>query len=287
MRKPLKFIQYTPNNAAKDKNDSVMLPTSGTWREPRDSVITIMFNKFGGGPYRRDEDLGSGFDYVEKASLAMAVRKTVETLNFVIEASRCNFINEHYLLEKWFGLTPEDVGFKAGVASVVDGANRMHQVLSDNTKQLRFVDSRNQKEISFEINYRIMHRLNSANQWVPRGEKALVSDERITDIRDETYGSVYRLTGNFRAPGSSPHVGSGYRVYIGPATLVPEITMRDRCHMIYHEMSHKVLDTNDMTSNGLLIYGALDCRWLATKSSDEALKIADCWSCFFMEFYRW
>ena len=286
MRKLLNFLQNKQENSPIDSNDRVMPPTSGTWVEPRDSVMTIMFNRFGGGPYRRDEDLGSGFSDAEKISLAMAVRKTVEISSIIIEASRCRFRDDDYLLKKWFGLNYTEVGFRAGVTRVVDGVNRMHQVLSDNTKQLRFVDRRNQNLISCSTDYRTVFIRDSANQWVPRGEKAVVRDLRTVPPEAEEYAGIYQLKQKFRGPDNSPHVGSGYCIYVCPYLLRPGIKMGEICETLYHEMTHKVLDTNDVTSDHSYIYSGLECRQLARKSSDEALKIANCWSYFFMEFYR-
>jgi hypothetical protein len=51
-------------------------------------------------------------------------------------------------------------------------------------------------------------------------------------------------------------------------------------------MSHKILDTDDVDAYGNKIYGKDDCLELAKKNRHQALKIADCWALFFMEFYH-
>jgi hypothetical protein len=58
------------------------------------------------------------------------------------------------------------------------------------------------------------------------------------------------------------------------------------CESLYHEMSHKILGTNDVNVDGNKVYGELACLELAKKNRHQALKIADCWTYFFMEFYN-
>jgi hypothetical protein len=74
-------------------------------------------------------------------------------------------------------------------------------------------------------------------------------------------------------------------MYIGPAMLIAGAGQSRICGSIYHEMSHKILDTNDVNVDGDKVYGKSACQKLAKKSRSLALKTADCWSLFFMEFY--
>ncbi len=249
----------------------------------RNSVMTIMFDNFGGGPYRSYEDASSGFNPHEKIRLTMGMKAVADSSSYLQEAAQSNFKDCHKYLKKWFGLDQTHFDFDAGVKFVVDGVNRMHQVLSDNTKQIRFIDARNQKRRIFSYEY-----LNPlAFQYTePCGEKAVVSKVSTQRTEDDNACCVFTLSDAFCDEGNTTHVGSGYRVYIGPLMLDPTAVQSWICETIYHEMSHKILGTDDVDAYGNNIYGKDDCQTLAKESRYQALKIADCWAFFFMEFYH-
>jgi hypothetical protein len=254
------------------------------WEGARDSVMTIMFNHFGGGPYPSDEDPISEFDVHEKIRLAQAVRATAGISRLMQEAAQSKFKDHLELIKRWFGVDPEDSDFADIIKYVVKRVNRMHRVLSDNTKQIRFIDTRNQRRVNFKTKYKKIMSFNSENEWCVHGEKAVVSGEWIQSISKHAY--VFQQGPYFRDKFSTRHVGSGYRVYIGPKALEVRYRESKICKMLYHEMSHKILGTDDVDAYGNNIYGKDDCQTLAKESRYQALKIADCWAFFFMEFYH-
>ncbi len=251
----------------------------------RNSVMTIMFDNFGGGPYRSYEDASSGFNPHEKIRLTMGMKAVADSSSYQQEAAQSNFKHHRKLLKKWFGLKKTHFDFDAGVKFVVDGVNRMHQVLSDNTKQIRFIDARKQKKVHFTVEYEMLVSLNSANVFWERREKALHSKEWTDYDKTNNIASVFPLSTAFRDEVNTAHVGSGYRIYVGPLMLDVIAVQSCICETIYHEMSHKILDTDDVDAYGNKIYGKDDCLELAKKNRHQALKIADCWTYFFMEFY--
>ncbi len=265
-------------NVSKDEQDTNEL------EDARDSVMTIMFNNFGGGPYRKYEYTGSGFNVHEQIRLAEGMRVTAKSSRLMQEAAQSNFKDCHEYLKKWFGLDPAEFGFDACVKLVVAGVNKMHRVLSDNTKQIRFIDARNQKRVHFKLDYHKIMSFNSDNKWCEHGEKA-VERNKWSDVTPKYNASkVFKLCA-FRDKVNTAHVGSGYCIYIGPMMLSACAGQSRICECIYHEMSHKILSTNDVNVDGNNVYGKSACQELASKNFWQALKIADCWTLFFMEFY--
>ena len=267
-------------NVSKDEQ------TSKKWEGARDSVMTIMFNNFGGGPYRSYEDAGSGFDPHEKIRLTLGMKAVAYSSSYLQEAAQSNFADYHGILKKWFGLEPKHSDFNKSVKVVVAGVNKMHQVLSDNTKQIRFIDARNQKWVYFTVEYEMLVSLNSANVFWERREKALHSDEWTDYDKTNNIANVFPLSRAFRDKANTAHVGSGYSIYVASLMLSSYAIQSRICKCIYHEMSHKILSTNDVDAYGDTIYGKSACQELAKKNRHQALKIADCWALFFMEFYH-
>jgi Lysine-specific metallo-endopeptidase len=77
---------------------------------------------------------------------------------------------------------------------------------------------------------------------------------------------------NATKPGESRsmgHVGSGFRIYLGQDYFRTPPNSMDRPQTVYHELTHKVLATNDHA------YGANDCRHLAINNPMQARKNAD------------
>ncbi len=276
MRSPSKFIKIFKKKK--------QIPIK--WEGERNSVMTIMFDNFGGGPYRKYEYTGSGFDVHEKIRLTLAVKAMAGSSSIMQEAAQSNFKHHRKLLKKWFGLKKKHFDFKANVKFVVDGVNQMHRVLSDNTKQIRFIDARKEKMVNFRVKYEKIMSFNSENEWCVHGEKAVHIGEWTRYDKTHNLANVFSPSPAFRDEANTAHVGSGYCIYIGPMMLHVTSVKSWICRSLYHEMSHKILSTNDINADGNNVYGELNCLELAKKSRHQALKIADCWAYFFMEFYN-
>jgi hypothetical protein len=86
------------------------------------------------------------------------------------------------------------------------------------------------------------------------------------------------------------HTGSGMRVYLGPTVQERVLDDHYSTHTIYHELTHKVINTSDMgeAPSGKIVdvYGAKKCTNLATRRPEHARQLADCWSFYAMSFLR-
>ncbi|MCK5819402.1 MAG: hypothetical protein KAH18_09165 [Psychromonas sp.] len=69
----------------------------------------------------------------------------------------------------------------------------------------------------------------------------------------------YTLSKFHRDKNNLPHVSSGYRVYVGHTPTDPGTTLESRVHFIFHEFTHKVLDTTDFNDNGYEAYAKFAC----------------------------
>lgn len=83
-------------------------------------------------------------------------------------------------------------------------------------------------------------------------------------------------TGAPRKPGEY-HVGSGMRIILGKA-FSSFTTKYQRAGVIYHELTHKVLGTNDHN------YKIKECKALASKNTPKAMKNANNYYFFIKEF---
>ena len=81
-------------------------------------------------------------------------------------------------------------------------------------------------------------------------------------------------TGSARKPGEY-HVGSGFRIILGKA-FNPYDPVLENMGVIYHELTHKILGTNDHC------YGEQNCR--ALKGTARAIKNADNFNYFLQQF---
>jgi len=76
--------------------------------------------------------------------------------------------------------------------------------------------------------------------------------------------------------------GTGIRIYV--EDLFGTYHINKSAITIIHELSHKILGTNDKLIDGSPIYGAKACKALAASDPDQAVTIADNWAMFYMSF---
>lgn len=247
----------------------------------RDSVITMSFDKFGGGPYPRDDDGQSTFSDREKIDLACAVRGAAACSSVMQKYSKGNFLGHLKQLKLWFGIDPLDPDFDSTLRIVVNGVNKIHAVLSDNEKMIQFVDMREQTlVVDKEFSYVQVFNQFKKGEGGERAEFTKIVREYI----GPECGAFVHLVSDCVGPGDSVHEGSILRIYIGEFMFNCFSTPTLKSRVIYHELTHKMLNTKDYDSDKTPIYGEEKSLALALKNRYDALKHADCWSFFFNSF---
>jgi hypothetical protein len=177
----------------------------------------------------------------------------------------------------------------------------MHEVISDDERTVTFVDARTH---TLRVKYKGRDifqppRLHDNNQ--PKKEMASVL-QQIRDRGDQppsaTAAKMTRAThlgapslppgadpGEFfgyafpidnRATGADTvtHQGSGFRVYLGQVYFKSGVIDRERAQTIYHELTHKVIGTNDH------FYEAPECRAQAKRGNPQCRRNADSFGYF-------
>jgi hypothetical protein len=94
-----------------------------------------------------------------------------------------------------------------------------------------------------------------------------------------TYGFVWKT-------GSGDHSGSGMRIVCCDRFLTKPCIYEGPAATIYHELTHKVLNTSDRSLAGVTTYGIQDCKALAKSDPASARNVADCWSYYAISFLK-
>ncbi|MCK5817654.1 MAG: hypothetical protein KAH18_00070 [Psychromonas sp.] len=238
--------------------------------------MTMQFGKFGGGPYRSYDDVGSPFTDNEKMQLAMSFRDTVNFSQKARAACHSNFSEHHALLKKWFGITPSHDDFTEFINVLKIATTMIHDVLSDSTRIIRFIDSRHTKEVHYSINY--IKPLCFHGMYY--GEKVEECGGIKRSSTENDFASVHVLCDYFPEERDVSHVGSGMHIHIHHLMLAPITSTFIRSCALYHEMSHIIINTIDTDLQGHMIYGEDRCQRIATLDPWQAINLAECWSYF-------
>ena len=238
-----------------DKDEGIRFKLSALKRIPkrkraieiRDSIMTMQFDKFGGGPYYTYEDAGSTFSDNEKIRLAELFRETVHFSQKSHEASKSGFSEHLPLLKKWFGITPSHKDYCQLIKILIDEVNKMHAILSDSTRILRFVDQRNKNYVSFCVQY--YHPLIGRSGRC--GEKEVHGKYRISPPCEDNLAAVQTLCYFFPEERDVFHVGSGTRLYIGARMFLNTTSDFTKKCAFYHELSHLILGAVDLCLNSV------------------------------------
>lgn len=139
---------------------------------------------------------------------------------------------------KWFGAM-------ANSAAVTDGLKTMDQYLNKQCSRITFV----------------------------RKNTGQIVDQVAAESSDygQVIPNVMQTTANFQK--SAKHTSSGLRIF-AMNEIIDAITNNDqveKLNYVYHEVSHKVLDTVDFK------YGTTDCKALAINKPARAVRNADNW----------
>lgn len=186
-------------------------------------------------------------------------------------------------------------------AVLLQNIRSMHEVICDDERSVTFVDARTH---SLQVEYTpddIFQPPKLNNGKPPKQEMASV----LQQIRDrgakppsDTAAKMTRKThlggprqpvgsdaGDFfgyafpidnRATGADTvtHQGSGFRVYLGKDYFKTGVVDRERAQTIYHELTHKIIGTNDH------FYEAGNCRAQAKKGNLQCRRNADSFGYF-------
>ncbi len=140
----------------------------------------------------------------------------------------------------------------------------MNDVIQDGGRKVTFVDGSN-RHLQIDMNP------DDINQYPTWRSKPLTDPEMAGAA-----AWVHPLPGGAPRHGTH-HIGSGIRVVLGPAWSQAAGTLRSRAGTIYHELTHKILGTNDHA------YGEFPCKRLP---KDMARRNADNYCLFIQEYMQ-
>lgn len=257
-------------------------------REDTTTTMTIMFTKFGGRAC--DVYLENSFDQHQKIRLMNAVWDAVDASEIVYQAAKSNFKDHLDKLKLWFGIENTQADFKRNVQIVKEGINKMHNVLTDPSKLLTLVDTRRKLIIAKKIVTENAPGIDP--KFRAMREKAITLNNRYTGIGSWAHCTVLsppELTNQDRYFLPRPytkHVGSGYRIYIWDNVVFSGTDPKIRAHVIYHEMTHKVLNSTDVGVGNVPVIGSKRCKEVAMGACGPLvpLQLAESWAFFVMTF---
>lgn len=163
------------------------------------------------------------------------------------------------LLREYFGTDTD--------ATLMNNLKRMNDVINGDDNAVTFVDGTD-RHVAVKVD----------PQNLDNPQKLM--DTPYGDAVMKNAGAwVHTLpgTGAPRKPGEY-HVGSGYRIILGRAWSRCATDIYERAGVIFHELTHKVLGTNDH------VYGKTKCKGLVTnKEIAKTMKNADNYNYFVEE----
>jgi hypothetical protein len=190
------------------------------------------------------------FEGISTSKQALLVQGTTEAHRL---AASFNPGTHGALMIEWFGPGADTDG------ALVGNLRLMHKVLDDSMRTVTFVE---RSHGSLQVNYN-PDNISAPPVLMPPGSPhaglaGTFAYAFPTDARGQSE--------------TKQHVGSGMRIYIGPAFGTRN--RHEDAQTVYHEMTHKVLGTNDH------MYDADPCRDLALNFPAKARKNADNYAYF-------
>jgi len=233
--------------------------------------------------YREDEQYGENkaeplrFTDQQKVSLRNATALALKIVDDGYGAM-CNYLrfrhdpdNAHVVYFKkrvkaWFGDDTQEI-----IAVVTAHMREMTDILQAPETFITFVNMENQRDISCKSYGRKIYGLDMPDALV---YTHLTNFKKfiITMLSENASGRVWRGLG----------CGVGIRLYITKLCFTYHINRSAR--MFIHELSHKILMSDDSPKGEQGIYGAQACKALAARDPDQAVTIADNWAMFYMSF---
>ena len=170
------------------------------------------------------------------------------------------------LMIEWFGAGADTD------STLRDNLKRMNAVIKDTNRTVTFVEATG---VDLQVNYNLNNALQPAvlknpeqvfNKPIPAPQTTPSPDA------GQFYGFAFPTNATMpweKGGLTSAHVGSGLRIYLGLGYFNAGLNSIERPQTIYHEMTHKVLATNDHA------YEPANCRALALNDAARARKNAD------------
>jgi len=232
--------------------------------------------------YREDEQYGEHkvdpliFTHQQKMSLRNATALALKIVDDGYEAL-CNYLrfkhdpdNAHVLkfnirMKMWLGVTR----FPEPINVVTSAMREMQDKLQAPETFITFVNMENQRDIQCE-RFATIHRRQDIQDGLVHTQFTNFKNFMIT-IPSKTDTARVR-----------DGCGTGIRIYV--EDLFGTYHINKCASIIIHELSHKILGTNDHLIDGSAIYGAKACKALAAKAHNNAMTIADNWAMFYMSF---
>jgi hypothetical protein len=179
---------------------------------------------------------------------SQAQEATVEAACLAMQSRAARTLDDGTPITAWFGAADRN--------QVLQKLRMMRNVIDDNARSVTFVNRTGGKIGVTHTDVYTKH-LNPIGQETPLPGSGIVAYAFPVDRRYGEQGTKSTIS----------HVGSGMRIYLNDVffTLDPVA----QAATIYHEMTHKVLATNDHC------YEAVACRLLAARSPAQALDNAD------------
>jgi len=235
----------------------------------------MFFDKFGG--------VHGGFNDTEKTILRTALEGVTQASERAQKAAECGFKDHHGYMKLFFGSS-----HKKTIKAVADGVNKMHNVLSDYKRLITFVDARNQVTKTENVTWadapgfagmhgavtlasvhRKAFRLSSSTYAY---QHPLVTVEHIPTIK-------WPMSMIKKPKKPYVHIGAGMRLMICEHMFHPSVSAKLRRVTLYHELTHRILQTVDVDKRGNNICNER-CIELAREDPKQTFSIADCWAYF-------
>ena len=261
-------IQY-PSPEMEDPSPDMEDPSPDINYPSPDELLPIVYNS-----------ANFGFTDSEIISLRLALKFCVIKSVEVVKSSLIAFEDHIDEFELWFGSVQDPTLKNYARNRVVNGVMKMHQVLCNSKQIITFVDMRHQRASSGM----------PSSIHTPAPGLATCYGKSSTEFVSGKYPSYPPTTEGLEVPKHLP--SQGLRILVGEHIMQPFQTIQTRAAIIYHEMTHKILNTMDNgfirhtdAKHGILhIFGQDKAKQMAKDFPGKTLLIADCWANFVIYF---
>ncbi|MCK5817706.1 MAG: hypothetical protein KAH18_00335 [Psychromonas sp.] len=222
----------------------------------RDSLSTVhlQFEELGMKKFRKKTD--RGFDMNEQVILRIVVEVAAEAATLAFQSSTMGFDRDLDKLEAWFGQQSE-----LNLPQITNGVYRMYRFLTDEEKCLKFIDARIKSGGVPILHHRfkpqvcsLTHDHGDPNSF----ETAMNWCSKISDMSMCVVETMFKLG----------------------------VPMQVKIAMIFHELSHQLLGTNDCNGKQEPIFGKTACRKLAMSDCEGTIIVGENWSFFMSSFIQ-
>ncbi|MCK5819310.1 MAG: hypothetical protein KAH18_08655 [Psychromonas sp.] len=232
-------------------------------------MASIIYDKFG-GKY-------GDFDDREKLHLFSCVCMAQTATEIAYEASLSSFKGyKKTRLETFFGKgwKEEDLDYLSTCLC------KLNDFFNESMRTLTFVDARGQKCQSQMGEYE------DVRYDIPseRHKDHCLNDRVLSVVPSNTVCFIHRLRSVYLYEIGSRYDGGNPRIYINTPMFASKYTMDKKAESLLHELSHALIDTDDVEVSGIKIYSRETCALLAKKDPMLARDNADSWCFFIMDF---